>query len=246
VRQNEGVDLRTARLFVFGILMLALVGSLAPSRERPEPGEPVTWLIFVDDLHINLRDMGLVRKLLTSISTDLILGGDSFALRSSGPSDLSIMLSSNRLQLDAVIPKVSYGDLELTDTVGLEANDEVRYRAEFAGTEATAMVNSFAKRTIGRVAMLYISNGSPLIPADPHVTGLARLAERSAIIIFALSPRGFRRAPQATPSAPAVSARYREDTMLNSLRAIAEPTGGFAIEEADFADALQRIGRAMR
>jgi hypothetical protein len=31
--------------------------------------------------------------------------------------------------------------------------------------------------------------------------------------------------------------------MLNSLRAIAEPTGGFAIEEADFADALQRIGR---
>jgi hypothetical protein len=43
-----------------------------------------------------------------------------------------------------------------------------------------------------------------------------------------------------------VSARYREDTMLNSLRAIAEPTGGFAIEEADFAEALPRIGRAMR
>jgi len=35
--------------------------------------------------------------------------------------------------------------------------------------------------------------------------------------------------------------------MMKSLRAIAEPTGGFAVlEEADFADALQRIGRAGR
>jgi hypothetical protein len=35
--------------------------------------------------------------------------------------------------------------------------------------------------------------------------------------------------------------------MLKSLRAIAEPTGGFAaLEVADFTDALQRIERAMR
>jgi hypothetical protein len=35
--------------------------------------------------------------------------------------------------------------------------------------------------------------------------------------------------------------------MLKSLRAISEPTGGFAVlDEADFADALQRIGRSVR
>jgi hypothetical protein len=35
--------------------------------------------------------------------------------------------------------------------------------------------------------------------------------------------------------------------MLKSLRAIAEPTGGFAVLDApDFADALPRIGRAVR
>jgi len=35
--------------------------------------------------------------------------------------------------------------------------------------------------------------------------------------------------------------------MIKSLRTIAEPTGGFAvISAADFADALQRIERAMR
>jgi hypothetical protein len=36
-------------------------------------------------------------------------------------------------------------------------------------------------------------------------------------------------------------------TMLNSLRAISEPTGGFAVlDEADFSGALQRIGLSVR
>jgi hypothetical protein len=35
--------------------------------------------------------------------------------------------------------------------------------------------------------------------------------------------------------------------MLNSLRALSEPTGGFAVlEKTDFAEAIQRIDRAMR
>jgi hypothetical protein len=35
--------------------------------------------------------------------------------------------------------------------------------------------------------------------------------------------------------------------MLNSLRAISERTGGFAVlDEAEFADALQGIGRRVR
>jgi hypothetical protein len=245
MRQNWVVDLRAARLLVFGVLVV--IGSLAPSRGRPVTEAPVTWLIFVDDLHINLRDTGLVRKLLTSIATDLIRDGDSFAVRSSGPSDLSITLSSNRALLDAAIPKVSYVGLELTDVVGPETNDEVRYRAEFAGTAAVEMLNALPRGTIGRAAMLYISNGYFLIPADATVAGLLRMAQRSAITVFALSPRGLRRAPQVTSSGgPALSARYCDDAMLNSLRAIAEATGGFAIEEADFADTLQRIARAMR
>jgi hypothetical protein len=45
---------------------------------------------------------------------------------------------------------------------------------------------------------------------------------------------------------PALWASYRA-ALLNSLRAISEPTGGFAVlDEADFADALQRIGRRVR
>jgi hypothetical protein len=239
------VNLTVVRLLVCAILMA--LGTLEPSHGEPRPAAPVTWLIFVDDLHIDLRDMSLVRKLLTSIATDLIREGDSFAMRSSGPSDVSITVTSNRALLETAIPKVQYGELELIGSGEDETKDEVQYRAEFAGRAADAMVQSLAKRTIARAAMLYISNGDSLIPADPFVAGLPRLAQRSSITVFGLSPRGLRPAPQATPSdGRPRSARDREDTSLNILRAIAEPTGGFAIEAADFADALQRIGRAMR
>ena len=44
----------------------------------------------------------------------------------------------------------------------------------------------------------------------------------------------------------AVWAGYRA-AMANSLRAISEPTGGFAVlDEADFADASHRISRRVR
>ena len=56
------------------------------------------------------------------------------------------------------------------------------------------------------------------------------------------------------PGAPAVPVQgdaplwaFYRAAMLNSLRAMSEPTGGFAVlDEADFADALTRIGRTMR
>jgi VWFA-related protein len=224
--------------------ILTAVGSLAPAHGRP-PAAPVTWLIFVDDLHIDFRDTGYLRKMLTSIATELIRDGDSFAMRSSGPSSLSIALTSNRAQLDAAIPKASGNGLVPSDLVRPETSDEVWYRAKVAGTVAAELLNDLPKGTIGRRALLYISNGY-YIPVDASVVGLPRIAEQSAVTVYALNPRGLRRASQATGTGnPPLSGP--DAVRLTSLRAIAEPTGGFAIlEEADFAGALQRIGRAMR
>jgi hypothetical protein len=101
---------------------------------------------------------------------------------------------SERFQIN----ELQYGAFELTDVVGPEANDEVRYRAEFAGTAAAEMPNVLPKGTVGRAAMLYISNGYFLIPADANIGSLPRTAERSAITVFALSPRGLWRAPHVT------------------------------------------------
>jgi len=252
------VNLRVVRLWASAILMA--LGSLEPSHGEPRPSTPVTWLIFVDDLHIAFRDTGYVRKLLASIGKELMRDGDSFAIRSSGPSSLSTPLGSNRAALDAAVSKMAGNELIPSDCLAVEADDEMRYRAELAGTAAAEMLNSLPKETIGRTllpftryavpraALLYISDGYPRLPAAASITALPRMAQQSVVRVFALNPRGLPRTPGVTPSGtPALARCYRDDLMMKSLRGIAEPTGGFAVlEEADFADALQRIGRAMR
>jgi hypothetical protein len=252
------VNLRVVRLWVSAILMA--LGVLGSSHGEPQPVAPVTWLIFVDDLHIAIRDTGYVRKLLGSIGKELMGDGDSFVVRSSGPSSLSTPLGSNRAALDTAVSRMTGNELIPSDCLAVEADDEMRNRAELAGTAAAEMLNSLPKETRGRTmvpftryaaaraAMLYISDGYPRFPAAASITALPRIAQQSVVRVFALNPRALPRTPGVAPSStPAMARCYRDDLMMKSLRAIAEPTGGFAVlEAADFADALQRIGRAMR
>jgi hypothetical protein len=202
----------------------------------------------VDDLHIAFRDTGLVKKLLASIATELIQDGDSFIIRSSGPSSLSSPLGGNRAVLDAAISKVSGNEIFPSDCLSAETDEDLRYRAQLAGTAATEMLDSLPRERTGRMALLYISNGYTRIPVDATIADVPRIARESAVTIFALNPRGLPRPPQVAPRSASTQDRcYRDDLMMKSLRALAEPGGGFAVlEEADFTDALQRIGRAAR
>jgi hypothetical protein len=230
---------------MFGILMA--LGGLAHSFAKPSfaAPAPVTWLIFVDDLHIDFRDTGYVRKLLASIATELIHDGDSFVIRSSGPSSLLVPLGSDRALLDAAISKVSGNELDPGDCGRVEMDDEKRYRADLAGKAAAEMLNSLPKQRIGRAALLYISEGYPRLPAAASIAGVPRIAQQSAVTIFVLNPSRLPRTPGV--ARPARARCYHDEVMMQGLRDIAEPTGGFAVmEEADFADALQRIGHAMR
>ena len=95
--------------------------------------------------------------------------------------------------------------------------------------------------------MLYVTNGYHLDPPDARVAGFASPARRADVTVFALNARGLPSAPPLPVQGDAALWASSRAAMLNSLRAIAEPTGGFAVlDEADFADALERIGRRMR
>jgi hypothetical protein len=82
---------------------------------------------------------------------------------------------------------------------------------------------------------------------DARVAGFAGAAQRAHVTVFAMNARGLPMAsPVPVPGDAALWAGYRA-AMLSSLRAIYEPTGGSAVlDEAGFADALQRIGRSVR
>jgi len=221
--------------------------SLAPAPGRPVPPAPVTWLIFVDDLHIDFRDTGYARSLLSSVATELVRDGDAFALQSDGPSSVSIPLSGDRTQLDAAIHKVAGNEFNPADAVGPPADAELRYRAKLAGAAAADMLKSLPKASVGRVALLYISDGYARTPVDAAVADIPRIAQRLAVAVFTLNPHALRQVPQSTAGGRPLISEHDRDVMLQSLRTLAEPTGGFAVlEEADFVDALQRIARAMR
>jgi hypothetical protein len=94
--------------------------------------------------------------------------------------------------------------------------------------------------------MLYITNGYYLDPPDTRIAGFASAAQRSSVTVFAVNARAIPGAALPVPADAALWASYGA-ALLNSLRAISEPTGGFAVlDQADFADALQRIGRTVR
>jgi DNA-binding LacI/PurR family transcriptional regulator len=109
------------------------------------------------------------------------------------------------------------------------------------------MLNAGAALPSRRQAMLYVTNGYHLDPADVRVAGFASAARRANVTVFAMNARGLPSAPAwPVQGDAALWASYRA-ALLKSLRAISEPTGGFAVlDEADFADALPRIGRSVR
>jgi hypothetical protein len=241
--------LRAGRLLACGVLVA--IACITPSRVGAAAQDAgVTWLIFVDDLHLDFRNTGYIRKLLGSIGSELIRDGDAFVLRSSGPSP-SIPFTTNRSLLDAAIGRVAGNELppaailRVSPADGIQ--DEVRYRASLAGSAATEILNAGASLSSRRQAMLYVTNGYHLDPPVVQVAEFVSAAQRANVTVFAMNARGLPSA-SALPvqGDAALWASYRA-AMLNSLRAISEPTGGFAVlDEADFADALQRIGRRVR
>ena len=94
------------------------------------------WLIFVDDLHVDFLSTGRLRGLLKTISSELIHEGDMFGTRSSGPSSLSIDVTSDRKLLEVAIVKTYGNALSLSDilplTNGAVNSNEVRVRATLA------------------------------------------------------------------------------------------------------------------
>ena len=231
-----------ARLLSVGVLVA--IACVTPSRVHAAAQDAgVTWLIFVDDLHLDFRNTGHIRKLLGSIASELIRDGDAFVLRFSGPSSVSIPFTTNRSLLDAAIGRIAGNALLPGDVI----QDEMRHRASLAASAATEMLNAGPSLFSRRQVMLYITNGYQLDPPDARVAGFAGAAQRAHVTVFAMNARGLPIAPAVPVQGDAALwAGYRA-AMLSSLRAISEPTGGFAVlDEADFADALQRIGRSVR
>ena len=80
-----------------------------------------------------------------------------------------------------------------------------------------------------------------------QLSELIALARHSNVTVFAIDPRRLAGSSKVEPGDDSVWWQNHWATMRNSLRALSERTGGFAVlEEQDLADGLKRINAAMR
>lgn len=230
------------------------------------PRVPVTWLIVVDDLHLDFRNTGHIRNVIKRMAADLILEGDSFAIASTGPSALTIDVTEDRQLLDGAIKKTTGNALKYEDVIEAPYGPvEARYRASIAVATARELLNNLSREPAERLALLYISNGYSVdvlpdqLPTSPRLgqardytraeirEQLAQLtasAGRASIRIFAIDPRVAFDDPASAPTDPERLTYL--SAMRSVLRSISDGSDGFAIVDGDFVTQLRSIGKTMR
>jgi hypothetical protein len=208
----------------------------------PAGAQPAArWLIIVDDLHLDFRNTGHLRTLLRTIAAELIHDGDQVALQSTGPSSVSVAWTHDRRVVDSVIRQIAGNSLKVSDilanTPGLTPTNEVNHRARLALSRVNEII-----ATLDPAAIIYISNG--YVDRSPSLT---RAGGRARMPVFALDPRVLPGAIVDMAGVDAASWNAYWVATRNSLRALSEPSGGFALEEGqDLAAALARINDLVR
>jgi hypothetical protein len=204
------------------------------------------WLIIVDDLHLEFRNTGHLRTLLKTIAAELIRDGDQVALHSTGSASVSVAWTDDRSVVDSAINKIAGNSLKVSDilaiTQGLTPTNEVDHRATLARSrvnEIIAVLDPALDRGIG---VIYISNG--YIDRSPSS---ASAGGRARVPIFALDPRLLPGAIVERAGVDAARWNAYWAATRNSLRALSEQSGGFALEEGqDLLATLARINDVVR
>ena len=234
--------------------------------QQPPPAAaataPVTWMIFVDDLHLDFVSTGRLRDMLRTIMKELVLDGDQVAMASSGPSGVAIDPTTDRGVLTDAIKRVIGNGLKYEDILAAPTSAEVLYRASISVTTAQSLAAN-ASRIAGAKALLYLSNGSSysIVPDPPQtsrtiggrrvsnraeiedqVAKLTATAAESGLRIFAIEPRALLPAP--VPGDPGWPVHLI--AQQNSLRSISDKTGGFTSVDGTLTTQLRRVAEAMQ
>ena len=234
--------------------------------QRPEP---FVWLIFIDDLHLNFPATGRLKNLLKTVFGQLVQEGDIVGVVSTGPSSIAIDLTRDRGTLAVALDKFSGAGLKPSEIVrGLNGDtSEVRYRAHVAFSTAYGVMKMLASVRSPRQAFIYISNGydidiwpgglrmgrvNPftlqrkafsLEDVRDEVAELCAEASRAKLPIYAIDPRDITGPRTADPKLDEATWQNYLTTTRNSLRVIAEQTGGFLVDD-ELESGLVRIAAA--
>ena len=222
--------------------ILLNTGSTAQSRPATPAPAGIAWLIFVDDLHIDFRNTGRIREFLQFMSGKLMRDGDVVVMRASGPSPVTTDATSDRATIDAAIRRVSGAGLQPREISELakDQTGEIDLRLALTFSSAATLLDTVPQR---RRAMLYISNGYDSERGRTLASLFSRAAQQAQVTVFAVNASGLLDvAPMKDPRVDADLWKQMIASRRQSLRAIAEPTGGSAfLDDVYAAPTMSRI-----
>jgi hypothetical protein len=244
---RSSLKLRKALAFVGLFSLWASLPMHAP-QAQPLNAEPVAWMLFVDDLHLQFTNTGRLRTLLRTVLNDFVKTGDLVAIRTSGPSAVLTDFSRSGDLLPQVKGLAGNG-LRPTDIIAgaTAGHREVRYRTRLSLSLATSAMALLGQVGHPRRGLIYISDGYPFdVSALVEGRALAQTAAVNGVRVFAVDGRSL---DDRTGSVAVADPAWNEylTATRTSLRIIAEQSGGFAILDGeDLPAALQRISNLMR
>jgi VWFA-related protein len=241
---------------------------LPPTRPATDAAGRIL-LFVVDDLHLDFRNTGRLRELFKKIRTTLLHDGDMWGMVSTGPSSLAIDVNYDMKRFDEAMKKITGSALKPNEIIeapqSQQGPSEVRYRAHVAFSTAYDLVSKMEKIQQRRKAVVYVSNGYDFNPfpdaragdmfdmdrssqqfADAdlarELSDLTRAANRANVSFYTIDPRGLVGGPDLDEKVDPVEYQNYVRKSQDSLRVIAEETGGYAvINQNDFDKALKRI-----
>ena len=252
--------------------MLPSEGIILPAARPVKDTAGRIIIFIVDDMHLEFRDTSRIRALFNQMARELVHEGDLFGVVSTGTSSIAIDLTYDRKRLAEAANKITGGALRPSEIVqqnsGPDGSGEVRYRAHVAFTVANDLMAKLVEVRNRRKAVVIISNGYDFDPFGSVIRGnstammdpsmrasgfsdadlaselheLTRAANRANATLYTIDPRGLIAGQDL--DAPVDSMAYESNVQKaqDSLRVMAEQTGGLAVVNTnDFDKALKRI-----
>lgn len=234
------------------VVSCALAACAARTVPPPLKSPGNAWLLFIDDMHLDFRNTGRLRDLLKMVGNQVIKDGDAFMVRSSGPSQVAIEWTMDRSRLQSELRKATGNALRPSDIVDGGRRDplfEVRYRAGIAMAFASELVSAARFVHARSISLIYVSNGYDL--EDPafrvRLLRLAELARAAHVRIFPINPQMVFAGHDLDLEVDAERCQKHLATTQQSLRLLADKTGGLATSEAqDAAAAVKKIAEFRR
>jgi hypothetical protein len=220
-----------------GVLIFSSLGLAQPQEQ--------SFLVFVDDLHLDFRSTPRLRELMRRMLTTLAREGDRIALVSTGPSSVAVAPTSDLQRLTSGVSLITGNGFRPDQIVDPRHFAERVNRATVAITTARDAIQAVASRTSQPLVVIYISGGYGEPSLVTELAELALVAFRANATIYAFEARGLVSGPY--PPRPAGNqsaweAYYRD--ARDSLRTLAESSGGWMISTGtEFVDAMARIAR---